>query len=82
MDYYVAEGKIESVTYVDDKKELKNIEPVLSGDDLTIPSTLVWHDTAFMCNQVILTKKMFQQMYKEWILEATDSDNPIMKEVE
>ena len=34
MDYYVAEGKIESVTYVDDKKELKNIEPVLSGDDL------------------------------------------------
>ena len=70
---YCVDGNIQSYSYLDEEGELIKKRLKIDGDDLVIPNTIIWNDEIFMVNQVVLTKEIFQKLYKEWILEATNS---------
>ena len=71
-------GEISSFTFTNSKGELESRELKVEGDYLIIPNTLTWQGSSYFVNQIILTKPIFQQLFKEWIQESTESTNPML----
>ncbi len=70
----IIDGNICSLSCINEN-EIVEREFHLSEDELIIPNVVYWDEQAFFINQVILNKELFKQMYKQWILEDTSSDN-------
>lgn len=70
----IVDGNIRSLNCTNEDKTVER-EFHLSGDELIIPNIVNWNGEALFINQVILNKELFRQMYKQWILEDTSSDN-------
>ena len=73
----VAKESIRTYSYVDDNADICVKKMKIDGDEFTVPNAYNEGHGLLIFDQVILTKEIFQQLYKEWILDDAEFQSEV-----